>query len=105
MRSLSAANRLKIGALIVIVVSALLSDSAHALRCGTDIISEGQSITKVRRVISTCGSVVDREILRSAHGSHSYKMEEWYVRVYGQCYSLNFRDRRLRGIHDEGKCN
>ncbi len=81
--------------------------NAHAIRCGNDLISEDDSKFEVVLTLEKCGSLLGKELIRSADTNR--KIEKWLIRVneWGSnryCYELTFVDAVLRDIEWIGKC-
>ena len=85
--------------LLLIPVLALLATPAHALRCGTDLVREGDPAYQVRRACGEPGWI------GRYHWDHGAHAEVWHynfgpndlIRI------LHFRDGRLQRIETAGR--
>ncbi len=81
--------------------------NAYAIRCNNDLISEDDSKFEVVLTLDKCGSVLEKELIRS-EDTHR-KVEKWLIRVlewgYRYCYELTFVDAVLKDIEWLGKCD
>jgi len=84
----------------------LPASQAAALRCGSDLIDEGDLKFQVLRA---CGEPLSREIIgtseRPGRGSREYVLllEEWIFEINRYYYSLIFEGNRLVRIEDVGR--
>jgi len=93
--------------LLSIAFFLIFGSNAHAIRCNNDLITENDSTFEVVLTLAKCGSVLDKELIRSADTGR--KIEKWLIRVneWGNpyCYELTFVDAVLRDIEWIGRCD
>ena len=86
-------NRIIIVFLIFLTLN-INSAFAFAIRCGNDLIQEGDSKFEVIMTLKKCGTVLEKELIRSEDTNK--KIEIWLVRVLEMgghyCYELIFKD-------------
>lgn len=119
---------------LIILLLALLANSAFALRCGTALIQVGDTTMKVRIALKSknCGEIIEKEYVgetengtfnaktkyypsysntKGNYSSNTKKREKWFIRVkneYGgshNCYELIFVDSKLKEIGSFVKCD
>ena len=95
---------------LLVFLSLLISCSAtyaFAIRCSTDLIQEGDTKFEVTMTLKKCGTVLEKEILRSEDTNQ--KREIWLIRVLEMgghyCYQLTFVDAVLEERKLLGKCD
>ena len=118
---------------LIILLLALLANSAFALRCGNDLILIGDTTMKVRLALKSknCGEIIEKEFAgetehrtfnaktkyypaysktKGHYTSDTKKIEKWFIMVkssYGgihYCYELTFVDSKLKEIGSGIKC-
>lgn len=80
---------------------------AYAIRCGNDLIQEGDSTFEVILTLKKCGNVMEKEMVQSENTYE--KIEKWLIRAYEMghhyCYELTFKDTKLIEIRLLGQCD
>ena len=93
--------------LIFLALFLYFDANAHAIRCSNDLISEDDTKFEVTLTLSKCGTVLDKELIRSEDTDK--KIEKWLIRVLEMggryCYELTFIDTILSDIDLVGKCD
>ncbi|HDY99341.1 MAG TPA: DUF2845 domain-containing protein [Pseudomonas sabulinigri] len=80
------------------LLTLLCSMNAYALRCGTDLIDEGDLKFKV---LQACGEPMSREIIGYVDREHTgdrvrvMNIEEWIYKLSNDYQSLEFEGNRL----------
>lgn len=83
---------------LVAVLASMLSLPAYALRCGTDIVDEGDLKFEV---LESCGEPISREVIgyvdsvRLNDRIRVMNIEEWIYQIHGNYQSLEFEGNRL----------
>jgi hypothetical protein len=81
--------------------------NAYSFRCDNELIKEGDYKFEVSMTLKKCGTVLEKEIIRSADTNE--KIELWFVKAYNMgyhyCYELTFKDARLTRINHLGQCD
>ncbi|MGB5155862.1 DUF2845 domain-containing protein [Desulfobacterium sp. N47] len=116
-------KKLSIYIYFIILSVALTASTASALRCGNDLISEGDSTSKVRITLKNNGGEIIEKTYSDARGgkssnskkkgrysSHTGVIEKWFIRApsgYGRpyCYELTFVGSKLEEIGSGVDCN
>ncbi len=99
-------KKLPIYVFLMILLSGLGANPAIALRCGNNLIREGDSASEVRIILKNNGGEIIEKTHSGARGSKavnsktkvhsaSHSVEKWFVRApsgYGRpyCYELTF---------------
>ena len=85
-------------ALLAALLTTLFSLPAHALRCGTDIVDEGDLKFEV---LQSCGEPISREAIGYVDSVQLndrirvMNIEEWIYQIRGNYQSLEFEGNRL----------
>lgn len=108
---------------LIILLLAITASPAIALRCGNDLILEGDSTLEVRIALKNNGGEIIEKIYpgakeglsinskkRGKHSSHTGAIEKWFIRSpsgYGRtyCYELTFVGSKLKEIGSGVDCN
>ena len=90
----------------IILLLFLNTDTALAIRCSNDLITEGESKFEVMLTLKKCGSVLEKEVIRSSDTQK--KIDKWLIRVLElgghYCYELTFADAKLVAIDLLERC-
>ena len=93
--------RLRQRALLAALIAMLFSMPAHALRCGTSIVEEGDLKFEV---LQACGEPISREVIgyidsaRVNDRIRVMNIEEWIYQINGNYQSLEFEGNQLVSI-------
>jgi len=92
---------------LLIMLLNINSASAFAIRCSNDLIREGNSKFEVIMTLKKCGTILEKELIRSADTNK--KIEMWLIQVLEMgghyCYELTFKDAILIERKLLGKCD